>query len=83
MINNIFPEDTKKWASKLSKYISAQLLVQFFGLACGILLIRNLSKQEYAYFTLANSLQGSMNVLASSGIISALSAIGGKVWQVL
>lgn len=81
MINNIFPEDTKKWASKLSKYISAQLLVQFFGLACGILLIRNLSKQEYAYFTLANSLQGSMNVLASSGIISALSAIGGKVWQ--
>lgn len=81
MIKNIFSEDAKKWASQLGKYVSTQLLVQFFGLACGILLIRNLSKQEYAYFTLANSLQASMNVLASSGIISALSSIGGKVWQ--
>ncbi|MGD1900504.1 MAG: hypothetical protein ACFB16_26640 [Phormidesmis sp.] len=69
------------WVKLLGKFISIQLLVQCTGFASGILLIRSLSKQEYAFFILANALQGSMNVLANSGITSALSAIGGNVWQ--
>lgn len=69
------------WLKTLSKFTSIQIAVQILGFASGILLIRTLSKEEYAYFTLANSMQGAMNVLADSGIGSALSAIGGKVWQ--
>lgn len=69
------------WFKTLSKFVSVQLVVQSLGFASGILLIRTLDKQEYAYFTLANSMQGTMNVLASTGISSALSSIGGKIWQ--
>jgi len=69
------------WIKTLSKFVSVQLVVQALGLASGILLVRTLSKEEYALFTLANSMQGMMNVLADSGVSSALSAIGGKVWQ--
>jgi len=69
------------WVKTLSKFVSVQLVVQALGFASGILLVRTLSKEEYALFTLANSIQGMMNVLADSGVSSALLAIGGKVWQ--
>ena len=69
------------WFKLLSKFISVQLIVQILGFASGILIIRTLSKEEYAYFTISNSLQSSMNVLADSGISIALSGIGGKVWR--
>jgi O-antigen/teichoic acid export membrane protein len=57
------------------------LVVQALGLASGILLVRTLDQQQYAYFTIANTMQGTMNVLADSGISSGLTAIGGKIWQ--
>ncbi|MTJ53688.1 polysaccharide biosynthesis protein [Anabaena sp. UHCC 0253] len=69
------------WVKLLSKFVSVQLIVQALGFASGILIIRTLSKEEYAYFTIANSMQSSMNVLAASGISSALLSIGGKVFQ--
>lgn len=69
------------WSKTLSKFVSLQLVVQVLGFASGILLIRTLDKQQYAYFTIANTMQGAMNVLSDSGISIGLSAIGGKVWQ--
>lgn len=70
-----------KWVKLLGKYISVQLIVQAITFASGMLLIRTLSKQEYAFFTLANSMQGIMSNLADIGVSSSLLAIGGKVWQ--
>lgn len=67
--------------SLLSKFISIQLIVQFIGMISGILIIRILSKTDYAYFTIANSIQATMNILADSGVGIGLSSIGGKVWQ--
>jgi O-antigen/teichoic acid export membrane protein len=69
------------WIKVLSRFISIQIVVQALSFASGMLLIRSLSKEEYAYFTIANSMQATMNMLADSGISSALSAIGGRVWQ--
>ncbi|MEH2028134.1 MAG: polysaccharide biosynthesis protein [Nostoc sp.] len=69
------------WLKILTKYISVQLIVQLLNVSSGILLVRALTKEEYAYLTLANSLQATMNIFADSGISSALSAIGGRVWQ--
>jgi O-antigen/teichoic acid export membrane protein len=69
------------WGKVLSKFVSVQLFVQALGFVCSILVIRSLDKQQYAYYTIANTMQGAMNVLADSGISVGLSAIGGKVWQ--
>ena len=69
------------WARILSRFISVQVAVQVMAAASGILLVRALSHTEYAYFTIANSLQAMTAILADSGIGIGLSAIGGKVWQ--
>jgi len=68
-------------ARTLSQFVSVQVAVQLMAAASGILLVRALSKPEYAYFTIANSMQATMGILADSGIGIGLSSIGGKVWQ--
>jgi O-antigen/teichoic acid export membrane protein len=65
----------------LSRFMSVQAAVQAMGVASGILLVRSLSKPEYAYVTLAFSMQSTMSILADSGISISLSSIGGRVWQ--
>jgi hypothetical protein len=69
------------WAKTLTKFVSVQVAVQALMIASGILLVRVLSQTEYAYFTIANSMQATMNILADSGIGIGLSSIGGRVWQ--
>lgn len=60
---------------------SAQILVQAIGFFCGILVIRNLSTDEYALYTLANTVLGTLVILANSGISTGVTAQGGKVWK--
>ncbi|OKH22655.1 polysaccharide biosynthesis protein [Chroogloeocystis siderophila 5.2 s.c.1] len=69
------------WCKTLSKFVSVQLIIQGLGFISGLLIVRTLDKQQYAYFTIANTMQGSMTVLSDSGITAGLSAIGGRVWQ--
>src|SRR6478735_10487527 len=59
---------------------SAQLLIQLVGFVSGILVIRLLPTNQYAYYTLANSMLGVMTVLADGGITNGVLAQGGKVW---
>ena len=70
-----------RWFSILARFASAQLVIQVLGFASGILIVRHLSKPEYAWFTIANTLVATMSMLADSGVSGALSAIGGEVWQ--
>src|SRR5689334_4036593 len=58
-----------------------QGVVQILGFLSGILVIRSLSQQEYAYFTIANTMQGTLNLLADIGISAGVISIGGHVWQ--
>jgi hypothetical protein len=65
----------------VGNFALVQGLVQLVGFASGILLIRRLEQNEYAYFTMANTMQGTINVLADMGIGIGLLSIGGRVWQ--
>ncbi len=69
------------WIKLVGYTGSAQILVQFLGLVSGILVIRLLPATEYAFYTLANTMLGTMVVLADGGISSGTMAQGGKVWQ--
>lgn len=71
----------KRRSAILSKYLSAQVLVQLLSLFSGLLLVRTLSTQQYAFFTIAGIMQGTIGVLSESGVGSALMSIGGRVWQ--
>lgn len=58
-----------------------QGLVQVVGFVSGILIINWLSIEEYAYYTLANTLLSTMTVLADGGISRGVTAYGGQVWE--
>lgn len=75
------PANFVHWAKLLSKFVSIQIVVQALTLASGIFIVRTLDQKEYAYYTIANSMLSTMNILADSGVSISLSAIGGKVWQ--
>lgn len=60
---------------------STQLLIQGIGLLSGIIIIRLLPTEHYALYTLANTMLGTMVVLADSGIGSGVTAESGKVWR--
>ena len=62
-------------------FITVQVIVQIIGFLSGILLIRVLDQREYAFFTIANTMQGTLNLLADIGISIGLVSIGGRVWQ--
>ncbi len=69
------------FARRVGQFASIQALVQLIGFAVGILLVRRLDQHEYALFTIANTMQGTINVLADIGISIGLVSIGGRVWQ--
>src|SRR6185436_10391721 len=58
-----------------------QAVVQALSFLSGILVIRSLTQQEYAWFTIANTMQGTLNLLADIGISAGVISIGGHVWQ--
>jgi len=65
----------------VGNFALVQSAVQVIGFVSGILLIRRLDQREYAYFTIANTMQGTLNLLADIGISIGLVSIGGRVWH--
>ncbi|GAB3333809.1 hypothetical protein GCM10027299_41670 [Larkinella ripae] len=70
-----------KWGQLITITGSAQAVVQIAGLLCGILVVRLLPTQEYAFYTIANTMLGTMTILADGGISNSVLSLGGKVWQ--
>lgn len=68
-------------AVAVGRFASIQAIVQIIGLLSGILIIRHLDQRDYAYFTIANTMQGTLNLLADMGISIGVVSIGGRVWQ--
>ncbi len=69
------------FARVVGRFASVQAAVQAIGFASGILLVRRLEQSEYGLFTIANTMQGTLNILADIGISIGMVSIGGKVWQ--
>lgn len=68
-------------ARLIGSFAAIQGVVQVIAFLSGILLVRWMSQREYAYFTIANSMQATINLLADIGISVGLVSIGGRVWQ--
>ncbi len=70
-----------EWVKLIGITGSAQVGVQAIGLLCGILVIRVLPTTEYAYYTIANTMLGTIVMLANAGIPTGVMSQGGKVWK--
>jgi hypothetical protein len=68
-------------ARRIGIYAVVQIIGQLIAFSSGILLIRWLSQREYAFFTIANTMQATLMLLADIGISTGLISIGGRVWQ--
>ncbi|WP_261387452.1 polysaccharide biosynthesis protein [Chitinophaga pinensis] len=79
--NNPKYTKTLEWVKLVSVTGFAQVFVQAVSLFSGILVIRMLQPEEYALYTLANTMLGTMTVLADGGISTGVMSQGGKVWQ--
>ncbi len=69
------------WLRVLARYVSVQVVVQAIGFLSGIFVVHMLDKKEYALYTIAGTMQGALNLISDIGVSSALTAIGGKIWQ--
>ena len=68
-------------AKVVGNFAFVQGVVQLIGFCSGILLVRWLDQREYAYFTIANTMQGTISLLADIGVSVGLVSIGGRVWH--
>ncbi|MFD3002765.1 polysaccharide biosynthesis protein [Pontibacter toksunensis] len=75
------PSITKavKWGRLITLTGAAQVVVQAVSFICGILVIRLLPTHEYALYTIANTMLGTITVLADGGVSTGVMAYGGKV----
>src|SRR5205085_8796295 len=72
------------WINKtktLARFTGLQTLVQAVMAVSGFLIVRTLSKSDYAAYTIAASFQTLLNSLTDCGVGTGLNAIGGRVWQ--
>lgn len=74
-------DNVMQWSKLISITGSSQIAIQIINFVCGIFIIRHLTITEYALYTLAYTMLGSMDVLADGGIVSGVTAEGGKVWK--
>lgn len=70
-----------KWIGLLSATGAWQLAIASVGFVSGIAVVRLLDTEQYAIYTIANSLLGALVVLGDSGISSGVMSQGGAVWQ--
>ena len=59
----------------------SQGLVQALGFVAGVVIIRTLSPEQYAYYAIVTAGLGTMTVLGDGGVSSGVLAQGGAVWQ--
>jgi O-antigen/teichoic acid export membrane protein len=71
----------RNWGFRLAEFGFVQGLVQLLMAVAGILIVRSLSKHEYAFYAITNSMQTTTNLLADLGIGIGVRSIGGRVWN--
>lgn len=69
------------WIKLITVTGGAQTVVQAIGLVSGILIIRLMPVKEYAWYTIANTMLGTLTILSDGGISTGVMAEGGKVWH--
>lgn len=65
----------------LTEFACVQAVVQLGLALSGILIVRTLSKADYALFAATNSMQTICTALADTGLSIGLMSLGGRVWQ--
>ncbi len=70
-----------KWLKLCGVTGGGQTIVQVIGFLSGIIVIRFITVEDYAFYTLANTMLGMMTIFANSGVTAGAMVEGGKVCE--
>ena len=70
-----------RWVILLSVTSAAQMFIQGIGLLSGLLIIQLVSPKEYALYTLAYAMLGTIAAVADGGVSNGVLANGARTWQ--
>jgi len=73
-------ERIQTFSKLLGEAFFVQSFIQFMGMLIGFYIVRKLTVQEYAIYTIANNMLSMLSVLSDSGISTSTYALGGKIW---
>jgi hypothetical protein len=71
----------QKWSLRLLSVTCTQVFTQVLNGVVAFVLIRTLTKQDYAWFTIATGMAAVLNALNDGGVATAVTSIGGGIWQ--
>lgn len=69
------------YAKKYGRFLGWQVVVVLLNAISGFVVIRALSKTDYAYYTIALAVMSMFSSITSTGIDPILYAIGGRTWK--
>lgn len=72
---------TKNALRPIAQVFGSQMLGKAVGFLVSILLVRELSKEDYAIYTVLITIQGMLIPLSNSAIFIGFKKIGGSVWE--
>ncbi len=69
------------WGKEITRFFSWQLAITALNLLTGILVVRYLPKEQYAYYTIVFATLAIFANVSNSGIEAGMNAIAGNIWQ--
>ena len=66
-----------RWVKLIGGFAFLHALAQGVNALSGIILVRSMSKEDYAWFTIFNSIAATITMLTDSGLGSAFASLGG------
>ncbi len=81
LLSHILRPKRTQWLKLLVITSGGQVAVQAVTFVCGLAVIRLISVEEYAFYTLATTMLGAMGVIADGGVSSGVMLQAGKVWR--
>jgi O-antigen/teichoic acid export membrane protein len=70
-----------RWSRIIGGFSVVQILLQGVSALTGFIMVRQMSKEDYAWFTITSSLVATAGILTDSGLGSALSSLGGPIFS--
>ncbi|MDT0675832.1 lipopolysaccharide biosynthesis protein [Autumnicola musiva] len=80
-LEQISPYFTKAALKPIGQVLGSQMIGKALGFAISILLVRELSKEDYAIYTVLLTIQGMLLPLSNSAIFIGFKKIGGEIWN--
>lgn len=69
----------RRWAGKLTLFSGLEIVARVLQMVAALVVVRNMEKEQYAWYSLANGFQGMLGFITMIGAGAAIYAIGGSL----